>query len=51
MGYPLLGVNDLPVLVLVGRAGFYIRMLAGHDPPLILVSNLERHAFAIRSIS
>ena len=50
VGHPFLGVDDLPVLVLVGRAGDHVGVLLGHAPPLIGVEILEVQQLAVRSV-
>ena len=48
--HPLLRIDHLPVLVLVGRAGERVRILARHDVPGRLVAFLEGEALAVRPV-
>ena len=45
--HPLLGVDDLPALILVGGAGRHVRMAFAHPPPLVAVEVLEMQPLAV----
>ena len=48
--HPLLGVHDLPVLVLVGRVGHHLGIGLDHQAPLVGVEVLEDEALAVRPV-
>ena len=50
IGDPLLRVNDLPVLVLVARATRHIRVLPGHELPLIGIPVLEGQPLGVWAV-
>src|SRR5262249_971276 len=50
IGHPLLGIDDLPVLILVGRSGDDVRVLLGHAAPLIGIEILEVEPLAVRTV-
>ena len=50
IGHPFLGIENLPVLVLVGRTVGDIRMSGDHDVPCPRVALLKRQALGVRTI-
>ena len=48
--HPLLGVDDLPVLVLVRRARRHVRVLLHHAPPLVGVEILEVQPLGVGAV-
>ena len=50
VGHPLFRIDDLPALVLVGRTRRHIRVLRGHDPPLVGVAVREAQPLAVGTV-
>jgi hypothetical protein len=49
--HPFLRIDDLPVLIFVGRAGRHVRLVGAHSPPLIGVEIFEVQPLAVGPIS
>ena len=50
VGHPFLRIDDLPALILVGRAGRHVGLVGAHAPPLVGVEVLEVQPLAVGPI-
>src|SRR6185437_1762689 len=51
LGNPFLGIDHLPILILVRRAGGHVGMLLGHDLPSRWISLLEGQSLGIGTVA